>query len=165
MNPRLCHIVAAAANDVIGANNALPWDIPEDLKFFKDKTKNSIIIMGRKTFDSLGKALPQRLNIVVTRQADFRAENCLVADSLKAALREAYKRAGEWGAELFIIGGGEIYAQSMDIVDRIYLTRIHREFDGPVRYPTVDPQKFRLTQKSSRAEPIPFDFLTYDRVT
>lgn len=161
----LAHIVAAAENGVIGAGGALPWDIPEDMKFFKDKTKGKIIIMGRKTFESVGHPLPKRLNLVVTRQADFQAKDAFAFPNLEEAIAYAKTRVSEYDPEVFIIGGGEIYAQSMNLVDRIYLTRIHKNFPGDAKYPPVPESRFRLVDKKERSEPIPFTFLTYERLS
>lgn len=160
---KLAHIVAAAKNDVIGVNNDLPWDIPEDMKFFRETTKGHIMIMGRKTWDSVGHPLPKRLSIVVTRQKDFTAEGAIVTDSLDSALAIAKQQAHEWPGEIFIIGGGEIFRQSMDIVDTIYLTRIHKDFDGSIRYPEISLNEFNLVDQSDRNEPVPFSFLKYER--
>ncbi len=161
----LSHIVAVAANDVIGGNNTLPWDIPEDMKFFREKTKGKAIIMGRKTFESVGHPLPQRLNIVVTRQADFKPDgpNVIVQPNIGAAIEAAKAQTSKYGDEIFIIGGGEIYKESMAMVDVIYLTRIHKEFKGTVFYPKVSTKDFELVEQRDRTEPIPFSFLTYMR--
>lgn len=161
----LSHIVAVAKNDVIGGNNTLPWDIPEDMKFFREKTKGKAIIMGRKTFESVGHPLPQRLNIVVTRQADFKpsAPNVVVQPNIESAIEYAKSQTSKYGEEIFIIGGGEIYKQSMPMVDVIYLTRIHKDFPGTVHYPKVSPAEFELVEQRDRTEPVPFSFLTYMR--
>jgi dihydrofolate reductase len=161
----LSHIVAVSENDVIGVNNTLPWDIPEDMKFFKDKTKGRAIIMGRKTYESVGQPLPNRLSVVITRQKDYKvdAPNVIVVPDLKAAIAEAEKQISKWGDEIFIIGGGEIFKESIDMVDIIYLTRIHKSFDGDIKYPKVDPKKFQLIEQRDRTEPVPFSFLTYSR--
>ncbi len=159
----LSHIVAVSQNDVIGVNNTLPWDIPEDMKFFREKTKGRAIIMGRKTFESVGHPLPHRLNIVITRQQDYKSEapNVIVVANLKAAIEAARAQVSKYGDEIFIIGGGEIFKESMDLVDVIYLTRIHKEFPGDIKYPKVDPAKFTLIEQRDRIEPVPFSFLTY----
>lgn len=161
----LSHVTAMSQNRVIGSQNKLPWNIPEDLKFFREKTKGHIMIMGRKTFDSIGaKPLPGRLHIVITRQ-DLHSENPLVkyVKNLQEAIEYAKPLTGQWGEEVFIVGGGEIYAQSMSVTDKIYLTVIHQNFDGDTYYPEVPLDKFELTEKSDRTEPVPFSFLTYAR--
>lgn len=161
----LSHIVAAAENDVIGVNNALPWDIPEDMKFFREKTKGRALIMGRKTFESVGHPLPNRLNVVVTRQADYKfdAPNVVVKPDLQSAIEYCKTQTSKYGEEIFIIGGGEIFKESMGIVDVIYLTRIHQDFPGDIRYPKVDKKMFELVEQRDRTEPVSFSFLTYVR--
>ena len=159
----ISHIVAAAANDVIGNAGGLPWDIPEDLKFFRDKTKNHSIIMGRKTFESVGHPLPKRLNVVVTRQPDYKAEGGIVVSSIAEGLKVCKEHSEQYGDEIFIIGGGEIYRQSIDLVDIIYLTRIHQNIAGDTCYPKVDPSQFEEVERRDRHEPVSFSFLTYQR--
>lgn len=161
----LSHIVAVAKNDVIGGNNTLPWDIPEDMKFFREKTKNKAIIMGRKTFESVGHPLPQRLNIVVTRNTDFKpeAKNVVVQPNIQSAVEYAKSQTSKYGEEIFIIGGGEIYKESLTMVDVIYLTRIHKDFPGTVHYPKISDKEFELVEQRDRTEPVPFSFLTYFR--
>ncbi len=159
----LSHIVAAAENGTIGVEGSLPWDIPEDMRFFKDKTKNHIVIMGRKTFESLPAALPHRLNIVISRQPDYKAKGAIVVFSLDQALEICKQNIPKYGEEIFIIGGGEIYKQSMSKVDKIYLTRIYQEFHGDTKYPTIDENLFQLIDKVDRDKPIPFSFLTYEK--
>ena len=159
----LSHIVAAAENNVIGTQGELPWDIPEDMKFFRDKTKGKALIMGRKTFESVGHPLPKRLNVVITRQKDYQAEGAIVVSDIASAIEVCKAKMAEYGDEIFIIGGGEIYKQSMDIVDIIYLTRIHKEFEGDAKYPNVDSEHFMEIERRERTEPVPFTFLTYKK--
>jgi dihydrofolate reductase len=161
----LSHIVAAADNDVIGVNNDLPWDIPEDMKFFRDKTKGKAMIMGRKTFESVGHPLPHRLSVIVTRQQDYKVPGpqAVVVPDVKSAIEYCKGQVSRYGEEIFIIGGGEIFKETMDIVDVIYLTRIHKTFDGDIKYPKVDTKKFTLIEQRDRSEPVPFSFLTYSR--
>jgi dihydrofolate reductase len=160
----LTHVTAMSQNRVIGAANTLPWSLPEDLKFFRDTTKGHIMIMGRKTFDSIGaKPLPQRYHIVITRQ-DLVSTNPLVkyVKTLDEAVEAARPLTAQWGDEVFIVGGGEIYKQSMNITDRIYLTVIYKDFEGDTHYPEI-PANFELVAKSDRTEPVPFSFLTYEK--
>nr|AIA17026.1 Dihydrofolate reductase [uncultured bacterium] len=161
----LSHIVAVAQNDVIGAKNALPWNIPEDMKFFREKTKGKALIMGRKTFESVGHPLPHRLNVVVTRQKDFASDapNVVVKPDLASAIEYCRGQTSKYGDEIFIIGGGEIFKESMSLVDVIYLTRIHRDFDGDIFYPQLPSDQFELIEQRDRTEPVPFSFLTYMR--
>lgn len=158
----ISHIVAMSKNRVIGREGGLPWHLPEDLKFFKTKTLGHAIIMGRKTFESIGRPLPKRLNIIITRQKNFYAEACLVFPNLDQALSYCRRESAEWGEEIFIVGGGEIFAQSLAIVDRIYMTLIHQDISGDTFYPPVDFTKFRETTRSDRNEPFPFSFITLE---
>src|SRR6187551_1403627 len=123
----LSHLVAASENNVIGKNNHLPWNLPNDFKFFKNKTWGMPVIMGRNTYESLDKPLPGRINIVVTSNKDWRREDVAVAHDIEQANKKACESDCN---ELFIIGGGEIFKQTMDIVNRIYITRVHTTIDG-----------------------------------
>lgn len=128
-------MLALDENGLIGKEGGLPWHLPRDLKYFKETTLGQTVIMGRKTFESTGKPLPRRRNIVVTRKTDYAPEGVEVAGSLETALQMA---GGE--AEAFIIGGAEICRQALeqDLADRMYLTRIHAVFEGDVFFPEVD---------------------------
>ncbi|MBK9323978.1 MAG: dihydrofolate reductase [Bdellovibrionaceae bacterium] len=161
----LSHITAMSQNRVIGTQNTLPWNIPEDMKFFRNKTKGHIMIMGRKTFESLGpKPLPNRFHIVISRQELSSADPAVkYVQNLQEALAIAKKLIPQWGEEVFIVGGGEIYSQSIDIVDKIYLTVIHQNFEGDTYYPEVPLDKFILSDKLDKTIPLPFSFLTYVR--
>lgn len=155
-------IVAVAENNVIGKDNKLLWHLPADLKFFKQTTLNHTMIMGRKTFDSIGKALPGRKTIVVTRQKNFSIENVTVTHSLEAAF-ELCKHE----TETFIVGGAEIYKQAMPFVNKIYLTRVHQHFEGDTFFPEIDTTLFKLTG-NQKFEPdeknqIPFSVMVYER--
>lgn len=166
----LTHIAACSENHVIGVQGDLPWILPEDMKFFRDTTKGHIMIMGRKTFDSFkGRTLPNRYHIVITRNppqkgfASGESSPVVFVSSIKEALKHAEPLTAKWGGEVFIIGGGEIYKQSMDCVDKIYLTLIHREFPGDTYYPEIDDKVFTLIDRRNVELPIPFSFLTYLR--
>ena len=137
-------IVAASEHNVIGKDNKLPWHLPDDLKRFKALTRGHAVIMGRKTFDSIGHALPERTNIVVSRQLEVAPAGCELANSLTDALRIA-KPTSE---EVFVIGGGDIYAQAIDLADRIYLTRVHTTIDGDVFFPEIDPKEWMETERT-----------------
>ena len=126
-------VVAASSNNVIGVDGQLPWRLPEDLKHFKAITMGKPMIMGRATWDSIGKALPGRQSIVLTRQADFEAEGCTVARTIEDALAAA----GD-ADEVMIVGGGEIYRQFLPNADRIYLTRVQAEIAGDTTFPELD---------------------------
>ncbi|SFC49369.1 dihydrofolate reductase [Parapedobacter composti] len=123
-------IVAAAENNAIGKDNRLLWHLPNDLKFFKQTTTGHSVIMGRKTYESMGRPLPNRRNIIITRQPDYHVEGGEVVHSLDAAFELC---AGE--DEAFVIGGGEIYRQALPLVNRIYLTRVHTRVDGDSYFP------------------------------
>lgn len=159
----LSAIVAMSSNRVIGKDGGLPWRIPEDLKFFKDKTTGHIMIMGRKTFESLGKPLPNRLHVVITRQKDYVAHGAHVFHTVEEAVAFCRTQTDKWGDEVFIVGGGEIYKEMMDVTDRIYLTEIHSEFNGDARFPEFDKNVFKEIERKPRTEPVRFDFVVYER--
>ncbi len=151
----ISHIVACSENNVIGVNGELPWHLSEDLKRFKRLTSNHVIIMGRKTHESIGKPLPNRVNVIITRQLNYDAKGCLVAASLEDALKVSEVNDDE----IFIIGGGEIYKQSIDIVDTIYMTRVYGEIKGDAYYPDI-PSDF---EEVSKAELVGYSFSIYRR--
>ncbi len=128
-------IVAASENNAIGKDNKLPWHQPADLKFFKNTTWGMPIIMGRKTFEAMGKALPGRTNIVITSNIDWQSEGATVVQSIDKALLAAEETNCK---EAFITGGGEIFKQTMSIAEKIYLTRIHADIEGDVFFPEID---------------------------
>src|SRR6478609_7668884 len=138
-------IVAASTNNVIGKDNQLLWSLPNDMKFFKNTTWAMPVLMGRKTYESLGKPLPGRLNIVITRQKDWKAEGTIVVNSLEEAIKAA--AAADY-KEAFIIGGGEIFKESMQsIADRIYVTRVDAVLDGDAFFLSWIPKSGRWFQK------------------
>ena len=135
-------LVAASENNAIGKNNQLLWHLPNDLKFFKNTTWGMAVVMGRKTYESVDKPLPGRFNIVITRQSDWKAAGVIPASDLQDAL----KKAAETNChEIFVIGGGEIYKQSIEIADKIYMTRVHASFDADTFFPEIDENKWQLT--------------------
>lgn len=134
-------VVAAAENNVIGKNNQLLWRLPNDTKFFKNTTWGLPVIMGRKTFDSLGKPLAGRTNIVITRQPDWQAPGAVVVNSLDEAIKAA---AATDAKEASVIGGGEIYAQALPLANRIYLTRVHASFEGDTVFPSFSEAEWKL---------------------
>ena len=146
VTPAITLIVAAADNDVIGRDNALPWHLPEDLKRFKRLTLGKPMIMGRKTFESIGKPLPGRLNIVVTRDANYRREGVVVAHDLDAALGAA----GD-APEVMVIGGAELFRSCLPRATRLHLTRVHADIPGDVYWPGSDTGQWRLTERESHA--------------
>ena len=131
----LSQVVAAADNNAIGKNNQLLWTLPNDSKFFKNTTWGMPVIMGRKTFESLGKPLTGRTNIVITRQQDWQPEGAFVVHDLKGAVTVAAKTDAK---EAFIIGGGEIYKQTLPLTQRVYLTRVHTTIDADAYFPEMN---------------------------
>ena len=155
-------IVAIAQNGIIGDKNALLWHIKEDMRFFRTTTSGHPVIMGRKTFESLGsKPLPKRTNIVITR-ADREFEGALTAHSLEEAIR----MAGE-DEEIFIMGGAQIYREALSVVDRMYITHVECDYEGDTSFPEVDYSQWKLVDvvRHERGEEYehPFEFRTYDR--
>ena len=155
-------IVAVAENGVIGNQNSLIWHISEDLRNFKRTTQGHPVIMGRKTFESLGRPLPNRTNVVITRQADFVAEGCTIVH----ALEDAIALFGE-DEEVFVIGGAQIYREALPLADRFYLTRVMHAYEGDTRFPEWDPAAWRLISSeafpSGEKYPHPFAFEVYER--
>nr|AIA19201.1 Dihydrofolate reductase [uncultured bacterium]AIA19214.1 Dihydrofolate reductase [uncultured bacterium] len=157
-------IAAMAKNRVIGKNNSLPWKLPEDLKFFKEKTDGKILIMGRKTFESLPGHLPNRFHIVISRSPiESDEEDVRFVTSIDEALKVAEEMTEEWPEEVFVVGGGEIYQQTLHLVDKIYLTIIDQEIEGDAYFPDFGPENFKLVEEARRDKPWPFRFCTYLR--
>lgn len=155
-------IVAIAQNGTIGDKNSLLWHIKEDMRFFRTTTSGHPVIMGRKTFESLGsKPLPKRTNIVITR-ADREFEGALTAHSLEEAIR----MAGE-DEEIFVMGGAQIYSEALSVVDRMYITVVERDYEGDTSFPEIDFSQWELVNvvRHERGEEYesPFEFRTYDR--
>ncbi len=158
-------IVAKAENHIIGVNNKLPWHLPKDLNWFKQKTINRHIIMGRKSFESLGRPLPKRVNIVVTRDEHYFHSGAYVLHSISQALLFAKK---EREKEVFILGGGNIYDQTQDLWDRLYLTEVYARPKGDTSFPDVDLSRFLLTfeehHRADERHAHDFCFKIYDRI-
>jgi len=148
-------IVAVAENQVIGYNNQLLWRLKEDLQRFKSLTLGHPIIMGRKTYESIGRPLPGRMNVIITRDICYKAEGCVIVNSLA----ETFDKANST-SELFIIGGGEIYKQSLPLVDKIYLTRVHASFPGDTFFPELDLTEW-VTESITKGKPANDDGLGY----
>ena len=157
-DPKVYLVAAVAANGIIGSEGRLPWQLPEDLRHFKQLTLGHPVIMGRRTWESLGKALPGRDNIVVTRRPGYEAPGAAVASSLEAALALC-------AAEpiVFIIGGTQLFAESLPIAAGLVLTEIHRDFPGDARFPEYDRSKWREVQREAHtaANGMRFDFVLY----
>jgi len=139
-------IVATADNNVIGKDNDIPWYLPADLKYFKKTTLNHHIIMGRKSFESIGRPLPKRTNIVISRNPYFIATNCIKASSVEEALTIAHDNGEE---EAFIIGGGQIYELSKAYWDRVYLTEVHAKVNGDIYFPPLLEENWRLISEEA----------------
>ena len=156
-------IAAASENNIIGKDNKLIWRLSDDLKHFKELTKGHFVIMGRKTFESMPKALPNRTNVIITRKTDYKAENAIVVNSLEKALKVA-----ENDNQPFVIGGGEIYKLSMEIADRIELTRVHTSIEGDTSFPEIDLEKWQEVKNEKRLKneknEYDFSFLRYDKI-
>jgi dihydrofolate reductase len=160
--PLISLIAAMSSNRVIGTENRLPWDIPEDLKRFRALTAQHVIVMGRKTFESIGRPLPGRDNRVITRQKDYHPEGVKVYSTLEAALEERVPD-GMKNDEIFVIGGGEIYTQALPFADRIHLTVIDQEFKGDAYFPDFADLNFVEVAREIRDMPLPYRFLTLQR--
>lgn len=159
-------VAAVAANRVIGNQGRLPWRLPADLARFKRLTTGHIVLMGRKTFQSIGGALPGRRNIVLSRDLGFTAAGCEVAHSVEEALTASGAPAGE-GEELFVIGGASVYELFLLLADRLYLTRIEVDAPGDVFFPPVDEKEWRIAESTlgvvDQDNPLPHTFLVYER--
>lgn len=152
---RVSLIAAVARNGVIGSDNAMPWHLPEDFAFFKRTTMGHPLVMGRRTFDSIGRVLPGRRTIVVSRRRDWTHASVEVAHSLE----EALALAGP-ADEVFVAGGGQVYEQAMPYAHRLLVTEVDAEPEGDVRFPTVDPAQWHETSREPREG---FTWVTYER--
>lgn len=156
-------LVALAANRAIGVNNTLPWRIPEDLKRFKALTWGHHLIMGRKTFDSIGRPLPGRTTVIVSRNTGLQVAGCLVAHSLPEAIALCRE-----DAEIFVVGGAEIYAQALPLADTLYLTEIQQSVPGDAFFPEFDRTAWREMAREVRQQtepqPLEYHFVTYHRI-
>jgi dihydrofolate reductase len=138
---KITAIVAVGKNNVIGKDNQIPWYLPEDLKWFKKQTLGHAVVMGRKCFESIGRPLPKRTNIIITRDIFYLVQGCQVVHSISDALQLA-KNEGE--TEVFIIGGGEIYTQTLSIYDKIILTEVEIDAEGDVFFPKIDASDWKM---------------------
>jgi dihydrofolate reductase len=133
-------VVAIAENNVIGKDNQLIWHLPADLRHFKQKTMGHPMIMGRKTFESIGKPLPGRTTIIVTRQEDYQAEGCIIVNSVEAAIAKGKELDSE---QVSIVGGAEIYKQALPFIDTLYLTQVHHTFEGDTFFPELNQEEWQ----------------------
>ena len=162
-HPRISVIAALARNRVIGIENRLPWKLPEDLAHFKALTLGHPILMGRKTFESLGRPLPGRRNILITRNPNYQSPGCEIAVSIADAIALCAR-----ADEFFFIGGAELYKQVLPVVDRLYLTEVQIEVQGDAWFPEFDRTTFteisRVHNLGEKGDPLHFDYVIYDRV-
>lgn len=158
-------IAAISQNRVLGKDNELVWHLPKDMRFFKTKTMGYPVVMGRKTFESFGSALPGRTNIIITRNPGYRAEDAITVTSLEAGLAEAARYNAD---TIFIAGGAEIYRQALALADTMYLTHIHAEVEGDAFFPEFPETEWQVVAKESvpadEKHAYPFDFVTWKRV-
>jgi dihydrofolate reductase len=158
-------IVAVANNNVIGLNNQMLWHLPADLKRFKNLTMGHHIIMGRKTYESIGKPLIGRKSIIITHNQNYKAENCLIVNNINEALNIGYENNEN---EIFIIGGAQIFNQTLNLADKIYLTKIYENFDGDTFFPNIDLKKWELISQEHflKDEKNKFDysFVCYNKI-
>lgn len=163
MKPRISIIVAMAKNRTIGVNNTLPWRCPEDLKHFKALTMGHHMIMGRKTFDSIGKPLPGRTTVVVSRDNNLKIDGCIVVDSLPSALAACAN-----DAHLFIVGGADIYAQTIQLADALFVTEVQKDVVGDAWFPEFDRSAWKEMSREihyqENPEPLEFHFVEYRRL-
>jgi dihydrofolate reductase len=157
-------IVAMAQNRVIGRDNKMPWHLPEDLRYFKRITLNKPVVMGRNTFESIGRPLPQRTNIVISRNPGYRIDGALVVNSLEAALQKCRDLNAE---EAMIIGGAQIYAQALPLADRLYLTEVAAVIDGDASFPDFERKLWqevaRESHRASANNPYDYAFLLLEK--
>jgi dihydrofolate reductase len=151
-------IAAMAENRVIGLNGAMPWDLPDDRRRFRSLTMGHPVIMGRRTFETIGHPLPGRRNIVMTQQMRYRAEGCDVVHDLRSAFE-----ASEGSREVFVIGGAEIYRQALPFAERIYLTIVHAEIAGDAFFPVIPPGEFKETEHAAAGSEPPCSYLLLER--
>ena len=154
-------IVAMGENHVIGKDNQMPWHLPNDLKWFKQVTGGHSIVMGRKTFESIGKPLPNRQNIILTRQSDYQPAGTTTVSSIKEALQLAQEE------DLFVIGGANVYQQFLPYADRLYITKIHETFEGDAYFPDFDQKDWKMIKKRAgqmdEKNKFAHDFYIYQR--
>ena len=160
----ISQIVAVSLNNVIGKDNGLPWHMPTDMAYFKNKTWGHHIVTGRRNYEAEGKALPARVNLVLTRNPGFQIRDGIVVHQLDEAIEIANRSEED---ELFIVGGAEIYKLAMQVTERIYLTRIHAQIEGDTFYPELDMTVWKQVsidrRKADEKNPYDYDFIIYER--
>jgi dihydrofolate reductase len=175
MNARLSALVAVAKNRVIGKNNAMPWRLSPDLKRFKALTMGHPIIMGRKTYESIGRPLPGRTSIIITSQTEYEVQGAIVVHSIAEALTACHDDKGNedkpvaaHDTESFVIGGAEIFQQMLPLCDRLYVTEIQRDFDGDVLFPEFNQEEWKETSREKHRwddNGLEYHFVVFDRKT
>jgi dihydrofolate reductase len=166
--PKITLVVAVAENGMMGKNGDLPWSLPGDLKQFKEKTAGKPVVMGRTTYESLGRALPNRPNIVLSRNPRYRADDATVVTTLDAALALAYQEAERLGAsEISVIGGANVFAEIMPRAERMYYTEVHASPEGDTRFPPFDRGEWREVARQGplqgAKDQYPYSFVTLER--
>lgn len=161
--PKICLIVAYSENHAIGLNGDMPWRLKGDLAYFKKTTMGCPIIMGRKTRDSLGRPLPGRINIAISRDADYFAEGTVVLPSLEQSLEYANNNSD--ASKIFIIGGGPIYKQALPVADKVYATEIHKSFEADTFFPQLDKSQWTEVSRDPQPEEngLAYDFVVYEK--
>jgi len=160
-------IVAVSENNVIGRDNQLPWHLPEDLQYFKSVTMGKPILMGRKTYDSIGRPLPGRANIVITRDPNWTAEGVIVVNSLEDAMAEGAQACNATESdEIMVIGGAQIYRDCLPIADKLYLTKVDAEIEGDAFFPEIDNNQWQKTSEKTPNDlgKYPYRFLILERI-
>ena len=153
-------VAAVAQNRVIGLDGRMPWHIPGELKIFRELTTGKVLVIGRKTHESIGRVLPDRTTIIVTRQKDYEVPGAHVAYSIE----EALALARGMGDEVVVGGGSELYAQMLGMADRMYLSHIHASFDGDTFFPEFSPGEFKEVSRKEVEASIPYSLVTYERI-
>ncbi len=160
-------IAAIGRNNELGKENKLLWDLPADMQYFRKTTAGHVVIMGRKTYESIGQPLPNRRNIVVTRQSDYKPEGMEVAGSLEEALKLVTENGAGWDDEVFVIGGGELYSQAIDMADKLYITRVDDEIpEADTYFPDFGPEWSETTRELHEPDEKnlhPYAFMTYEK--
>ena len=156
--PLISIIAAIGTNRELGKNNKLLWHIPDDLKHFKRLTSGHPVIMGRKTYESIGRPLPDRINIIITKNSIYSVSNCIVVHSLKDALEIAKEKEKE---EIFIIGGGQIYKEAINMADKLYLTKVDASYDADTYFPNYSRFKNIISSQKGKSENIGYEFVDF----
>lgn len=153
-------IAAIGRNNVIGKDNSLPWILPEDMKRFKELTFGKPVIMGRKTFESIGKPLPNRKNIILTKERNFKADGCVAVHSVNEAINAAKE-----SKELMVIGGAQIYKEFLPTANKMYLTFIDEDFEGDAYFPEFDRKEWKeVSRETKKADNLKFSFVVLERI-